>query len=390
MTKDKGQISQVLIIGGGVIGLSLARELHKKGFKKITILEKGKIGREASFAAAGMLAVQSETDKPDDFFYFCNESNKLYPQFSEELFEETGVDIELDREGTLYLAFNERDENELRTRFEWQKKAGLTVEKLSAIETHKLEPFVSPEILGSLFFPEDWQVENRKLIHALEKYAEFNDIEIRENFEVKNLLIENGKVFGAENETGKFFAEKTVLATGAWTSFIKADSFQMPKIKPIRGQIIEFQTAKRLFQKVIYSPRGYLVPRRDGRILTGATVQDSGFDKTISDVATEFLRENALEIAPNLANLKIHDQWIGLRPFASDGLPVLGEISEIENLFVATAHYRNGILLAPITAKILAEKITGNNNSKFFENFSPYRFNQKAEGVRVSKSAKKS
>lgn len=381
MTKDKGQISEVLIIGGGVIGLSIARALHKKGFRKITILEKGKIGREASFAAAGMLAVQSETDEPDAFFKFCRESNNLYPKFADELFEETGVDIELDREGTLYLAFNEQDENEIRERFEWQKKARLNVEKLSAIETHKLEPFVSPEILGSLFFPNDWQVENRKLIHALEKFAEFSGIEIRENCEVKNLLIENGKIVGAEISDEKFFAEKTVLATGAWTSLIKAESFAMPEIKPIRGQIIEFQTAKRLFQKVIYSPRGYLVPRQDGRILTGATVEDSGFDKTISEFATEFLRENALEIAPNLANLKIHDQWVGLRPFVSDGLPVLGEISEIENLFVATAHYRNGILLAPITAKILAEKIAEDKNSEFFEKFSPQRFEKKAEAI---------
>lgn len=379
MTKDGKQISDILIIGAGMIGLSIARELHKKGFRKITILEKGKIGREASFAAAGMLAVQSETDKPDDFFNFCNESNKLYPQFAEELFDETGVDIELDREGTLYLAFNERDENELRKRFEWQKKAGLTVEKLSAIETHKLEPFVSPDILGSLFFPNDWQVENRKLIHALEKYAEFSGIEVRENCEVKNLLIEEGNIVGAESETEKFFAGKTVLATGAWTSLIKAESFALPEVKPVRGQIIEFQTAKRLFQKVIYSPRGYLVPRQDGRILTGATVEDSGFDKTISDFATEFLRENALEIAPNLANLKIHDQWVGLRPFVSDGLPILGEISETENLFIATAHYRNGILLAPITAKILAEKIADDKNSEFFEKFSPQRFDRKAK-----------
>lgn len=381
MTKDGKQISDILIIGAGVIGLSLARALHKKGFRKITILEKGKIGREASFAAAGMLAVQSETDKPDDFFEFCRESNELYPKFAEELFDETGVDIELDREGTLYLAFSENDIGEIEKRFEWQKKAGLNVEKLSAIETHKFEPFVSPDILGSLFFPDDWQVENRKLIHALEKYAEFNDIEIRENCEVKNLLIENGKIVGAETSDEKVFAETVVLATGAWTSLIKADSFAMPGIKPVRGQIVEFQTAKRLFQKVIYSPHSYLVPRQDGRILTGATVEDAGFDKTISELATEFLRENALEIAPSLANLKIHDQWVGLRPFVSDGLPIVGEVSEIENLFIATAHYRNGILLAPITAKILAEKIASDEDSEFFKKFSPQRFEKKAEAI---------
>ncbi len=371
--------SDLLIIGGGIIGLSLARQLHKKGFKHITILDKGKLGTESSYAAAGMLAVQAETDKPDEFFRFCNESNKLYPQFSEELFDETGVDIELDREGTLYLAFNETDENELRGRYEWQKKAGLTVEKLSAIETHKLEPFVSPDILGSLYFPNDRQVENRKLLHALEKYCEFTEIEIRENCEIKNLLIENGKIIGAETETEKFYAETVVLATGAWTSLIKAAEFALPEIKPIRGQIIEFHTAKRLFQKVIYSPRGYLVPRQDGRILAGATVEDAGFEKAVSESATEFLRENALEIAPSLVNINIHDQWVGLRPFASDGLPVLGEVRGIENLFIATAHYRNGILLAPQTAKILADKIADAKHSEYFDKFSPHRLEQKAE-----------
>ncbi len=371
--------TDILIIGGGIIGLSLARALHKKGFKRITILEKGETGREASYAAAGMLAVQSETDKPDEFFEFCNESNELYPQFAEELFEETGIDIELDREGTLYLAFNESDINKIKKRFEWQKKAGLKIEKLSAIETHKLEPFVSPDILGSLYFPNDWQVENRKLLHALEKYCELYGIEIRENTEVKNLLIEKNRIAATETESEKFFSETVILTTGAWTSLIKAGDFYLPKIKPVRGQMIEFHTAKRLFGKVIYSPRGYLVPRRDGRILAGATVEDAGFDKTVSESATGFLRENALEIAPGLVNLSIHDEWVGLRPFASDGLPVLGAFGEIENLFIATAHYRNGILLAPATAKVLAEKIAGENHSEFLDKFSPRRLEQKAE-----------
>lgn len=374
-----GKTRDILIIGGGIIGLSLARALHKKGFKRIAVLEKGETGREASYAAAGMLAVQSETDKPDEFFDFCSESNRLFSQFAEELFQETGVDIELDREGTLYLAFDETEVEKIKKRFDWQKKAGLAVEKLSAIETHKLEPFVSPDILGSLYFPNDWQVENRKLLRALEKYCELYGIEIRENTEVKNLLIENRKIAGAETETEKFRAETVILATGVWTSLIKAGSFLLPEIKPVRGQMIEFQTAKRLFGKVIYSPRGYLVPRRDGRILSGATVEDAGFDKTVSESATGFLRENALEIAPGLVNLDIRDQWVGLRPFASDGLPVLGAFGEIENLFIATAHYRNGILLAPATAKVLAEKIADKKHSEFLDKFSPRRLEKKAE-----------
>lgn len=368
------KFSDVLIVGGGIIGLSLARQLHKKGIRKITIIERGEIGREASYAAAGMLAPHAETEKEDDFYYFCDESNRLYPNFADELFDETDVDIELDKNGTLYLAFTEKDVIEIRRRFEWQKSAGLPVEHLTARETRQIEPFVSPDVLESLFFPNDWQVENRKLIYALGKYCELYGIEIRENAEIKNLLIENGKIIGAETGAEKFYAEKTALATGAWTSLIKAESFALPPVKPIRGQMLSFQTAKRLFEKVIYSPRGYLVPRADGRILAGATIEDAGFDKSVNDAGIELLRDHALEIAPTLENLEISEKWAGLRPFAPDGLPVLGGCSEIENLFIATAHYRNGILLAPLTAQVLANKIAENLDSEYLEIFNPQRF----------------
>ncbi len=252
----------------------------------------------------------------------------------------------------------------------------MTVEFLSAAEIRRAEPFVSPDVLEGLFFANDWQIENRNLLAALEKFCRANEIEIVENTRIESLLTENAKIVGAETAGEKFFAEKVVLATGAWTSFIKVGEniLPAPKIKPIRGQIIEFQTAKRLFQKVIYSPRGYIVPRRNGRILAGATVEDAGFDKSITAAGIEFLSETAFEIAPNLENLKLSDKWAGLRPFTADGLPVLGAFPDIENLYIATAHYRNGILLAPLTAKILADKIVGDDESDFLKIFSPRRF----------------
>jgi glycine/D-amino acid oxidase-like deaminating enzyme len=169
-----------------------------------------------------------------------------------------------------------------------------------------------------------------------------------------------------------------VLATGAWTSFIKiADrAFPLVTVSPIRGQMISFKTAKRLFQSVIYSPRGYLVPRADGRILAGATVESVGFDKSVTKNGVDFLLENALEIAPSLVNLEIAERWAGLRPFAADGLPILGKFSEIGNLYIATAHYRNGILLAPRTAEILASVIAENIESDYLKIFSPRRFHK--------------
>ncbi len=365
-------MDKVLIIGGGVIGLSIARELKKKGISEITILERGEIGMEASYAAGGMLAVHAETDNSGDFFNFCNDSLKLYSDFAASLFEETDVNIELDKAGTLYLAFTENDVKEIRERYNWQKKAGLDVQHLSANEINKLEPFVSPDVLEGLFFPNDWQVENRQLLFALTKFAGLNQVEIVENTEVVRILSEHGKVTGVETNSQKYFADLVILATGAWTSLIKTDGFSLPNIKPIRGQIISFQTAKRLFSKVIYSPRGYLIPRQDGRILVGSTSEEAGFDKSVTPIATDILFEKALEISPSLVSLEIKESWAGLRPFASDGLPILGEIEE--NLFVATGHYRNGILLAPITAKIIVEKIVNKVSSTYFETFKSERF----------------
>jgi glycine oxidase len=366
--------SDILIIGGGVIGLAIARELHKKGVSRITILERGAVGQEASHAAAGMLAPNAETEKLDDFFHLCNESNKLYPEFAAELLHETNIDIELDRQGTLYVAFTDEDSTEIGRRFEWQRGAGLTVEHLTARETRAMEPFLSPDVRESLFFPEDWQVENRKLLAALEKFARLNNIEIREDTFITNLLIENGKITGVESKSEKFFAPQVILATGAWTSLLRAENLVLPKVIPVRGQMIAFHTAKRLFQKVIYSPRGYLVPRADGRVLAGATVEDAGFDKSVSEAGVEFLRENALEIAPSLVNLEVAEKWAGLRPFAADGWPILGSFPQVENLNFATAHYRNGILLAPLTAKILAGKTAENEDSDYLKIFSPQRF----------------
>ena len=360
-----------------MIGLSIARELHKQGAKNITILEKGLVGKESSFAAAGMLAPQAEADRADQFFNFCVESKSLFPDFADLLLEETGIDIELDKAGTLYAAFNSKDVAEIRERFEWQKEAGLKVEHLTARETHKLEPFISPDSVESLFFPDDWQVENRKLLRALEKYAKVNQIKILEKTEVENLVTEKGVIKGVEIAGKTLYAEKVIIASGAWTSLIKIDGEKLPliNVKPIRGEMVEFQTAKRLFHRVIYSPRGYLVPRKLGRILAGATVEDVGFTDVSSPKGIETVKENAYEIAPGLLGLRVKESWSGFRPFSSDGLPIIGEIPNCENLFVATAHYRNGILLAPMTAKILTDKILNSIDSDYLKSYSPLRFN---------------
>ena len=311
------------------------------------------------------------------FFDICSASRDLYPQFAADLLAETGIDIELDRSGTLYAAFSDDDVREIHERFEWQRTAGLNVQLLSAAEARRDEPFISPDVREALFFPGDWQVDNRKLLAALKRYAELNNIEIRENTEVKQLTVAGSTVIGAETGNEVFRADTTVLATGAWTSLIKLGRAEMPfHVEPIRGQVITFQTAKRLFQRVIYSPRGYIVPRADGRVLAGSTTEKVGFDKTLTDSAAGSLREMASEIAPSTAGLAMTGHWSGLRPFAMDSMPVIGQLSGLGSLTIATAHYRNGILLAPWTARVVA----GDPRSEYLKVFGPDRFRLRGVG----------
>ena len=269
----------------------LPASFTKKACREITIFERGAIGKEASYAAAGMLAPHAETDKIDDFFHFCNESNKLYPQFAEELFDETDVDIELDRERHALSRFYRKDVERNPPPFRVAKRRRLTSRASFGAGNAPSRTVCFARCFGKFVFSERLAGRKPQTVHALQKFAELNGIEIRENTEIKQSF--NRK--SVKNLTAarkpireKFFAEKVILATGAWTSLIKAGEFSMPQVKPIRGQMISFSYCETFFSKVIYSPRGYLVPRFDGRVLAGATVEDAGFDKSVNDAGIDF------------------------------------------------------------------------------------------------------
>jgi glycine oxidase len=365
--------SEILIAGGGVIGLAIARELHKRGVQKITIVERGHAGGEASWAAAGMLAPNIEAPKQNAFHRFCTEALEIYPEFAAELLDETGIDIELDQSGTLCIGFGEADDAEI------GEHAARGFRKLSAADVREIEPSISNNVTSGILFPDDCQVENRKLLDALRASVENRGIRMHEDTEILRLLTDGSKVTGARTADGDLYADVTVLATGAWTSLIKIGDTEFPvTVSPIRGQMISFETSGRSIRRVVFSPRGYLVPRADGRVLVGATVEDVGFDKTTTEEALDTLKQAAVEIAPELARFEIAEHWAGLRPYAADGFPVLGELPGFDNVFVATAHYRNGILLAPMTAKTMADQILGNSRSGYIEQFSVRQFSSTA------------
>lgn len=373
------RVTDFLIAGGGVIGLSIARELKKRGVRRITVVESGVCGRSSSWAAAGMLGPQAEADEANLFLRSCLDAKALYPDFSSELHDETGIDIELDRAGTLSVAFSREDSVKLHERFEWQRAEGLPVELLSATEIRRAEPFVSTDVREGLFFAGDWQVDNRKLCSALRKFCEDNEITILENTPVTNVLSDNGRVTGIGTSGGSISSGEVILAAGAWTSqILPSGSKVRVNIEPVRGQMIALQTAKRLFEHVVHSSRGYIVPRSSGRILAGSTTEKAGFDNSTTEAVGSALFNMACEISPSFVNLEIADHWSGLRPRTADGLPVIGRIKDLDGLYLAAGHYRNGILLAPLTARMAAADLMDSGGSAYSKAFSPDRFSLRA------------
>ncbi|HEY0728043.1 MAG TPA: glycine oxidase ThiO [Pyrinomonadaceae bacterium] len=369
---DKYRTAEVVIVGGGVIGLTIARALAQRGVRDVCLVERAALGAEASFAAGGILAPQAEANARDEFFELASRSRELYKDFAAALREETGVDVELDSTGTLYVALSERDVDEIEKRYEWQSKAGLVVEKLTAAEARELEPCVAETVEGALRFPRDVQVENRRLLNALVNSVDKLKVHVATETNVESIAIERGRVLGVQTSRGFVSCQTVVVAAGSWSSTI--DNAHTPKIEPVRGQMICFDAKPQLTRHIIYSPRGYLVPRHDGRLLAGSTSENAGFTKQVTAGGVSHILANAHEISPQISNLPITDTWSGLRPRAADGLPVLGPCDEIDGLFYATGHYRNGILLAPVTGELIAEAVVAGRISPLLAAFSPNRF----------------
>ncbi|HLL75211.1 MAG TPA: glycine oxidase ThiO [Pyrinomonadaceae bacterium] len=393
--RHEGAAYDAVILGGGVVGLAAARELASRRLS-VALVERGAVGRESSWAAGGMLAPQCEADAPDDFFRLACAARDRYPDFAAELREETGIDMELDETGTLYLATTEEDAREIGRRFDWQSRARLAVERLTADEARAVEPQVSPRALGALRFPRDWQVENRRLTEALRRGCELGGVRIHEHTPALSINAERGRVASVETGRGKIRAGAVVVACGAWSSQVPISTpgggegvgrrgvqidndAAAVRVEPVRGQMLSFETGGEPFVRhVIYGPRGYLVPRREGRLLAGSTSERAGFDKSVTEEGRASVAAHAAELAPAVAGLKLAEAWAGLRPRGEDDWPVVGESAEVENLFYATAHYRNGILLAPLTGALLADVIVNRTASPLLAPFSPTRLRRAA------------
>lgn len=357
-------IYDAIIVGGGVIGGSIAFQLAKRG-KKVLLLEKDRLASKASGAAAGMLGAQAELDADNPLFTLASRSRGMFPALSKELKDISGIDIELVNKGMFKVALTDDQVAELKKMIKVQQDAGLEAEWLSTAEIRKTEPLLSDEIKGGMFIPGDGQVSATSLSLAFTKSAAALGVDIKEFVHVFDLRTENGYVKGVSTNIGEFSSENVIVASGAWSAFLLEKSGINLDTYPIKGECFSVLTDRPLLEKTIFSHGCYLVPKVGGRIIVGATVKANTFDQKVSMEGISTLIEKATQLLPAIKETEWEKTWAGIRPQTGDGLPYFGEHPAYKGLFIATGHFRNGILLSPITGVLIADIVEGKTNPEW-------------------------
>ncbi|WP_163993013.1 glycine oxidase ThiO [Pyxidicoccus caerfyrddinensis] len=364
------RVSNVIIVGGGIMGCGIALRLRQAGVR-VTVLERSIPGAEASSAAAGILAPQMESDGPGPFLELCLRSRGLYPAFASELRELTGVDVAYRPCGVLKVAFNEAEVHHLDATVAWQRGMGLRAELLDGTAARALEPRLSPKALAAAHFPDDHQVDNRLLVRALSMAAARVGAEFRSGY-VRGVMHEQGRAVGVDLDGEVLRADAVVLAAGSWSALVQGAGVEPKAVRPARGQMVQLQTRLPVLDRILTSEKGYLVPRADGRVIAGSTMELVGFDKQVTAAGLARILDMALELCPELASAPVTDSWAGFRPWTEDRNPFLGE-GPVPGLFLATGHFRNGILLAPITAKLITQAVLGEKSTM---DLTPFRYDR--------------
>lgn len=364
--------AEVIVVGGGAIGLAIAREVRARG-RTVLVLESGRAGSGASWAAAGMLSPLGEALDPGPFLSFGLESLALWPSLAQDLEEESGVAVELRRSGKLRVAFTEPERLRLHRRLEWAREQGVPAQWMEPAEVTRAVTGIGPSALGGLLLEDDYRVDNRALSQALLASARKKGAEIREMERVRGVQIDAGRCTGLYLEDGTTLeAGCVVLAAGAWSGRIQGLPVAVP-VRPVRGEMVALRPAETPPSLILESESAYLVPRDDGRLLAGATEDEVGFEPGPSASGVHSVLTAAIELMPSLAEARITETWSGFRPGSPDGMPILGAYPEVDDLFLATGHYRNGILLTPATAQSLADLIDGVEPGLLPPEFNPGR-----------------
>lgn len=347
-------MNDCLVIGGGVIGLSLAYELAGRGLR-VRLIDAGMPGREASWAGAGILPPAGETSTCP-LEQLTALSNELHASWSDELREKTGIDNGYRRSGGIYLARDFESAEALRETARHWRQTRIAVEMVSPADLADLEPQLQPtsEVSEIVYLPQEHQLRNPRHLKALLAGCAQRGVEIQSGTPAEDFEIHGGRIIAVRSASGRLVADRFCIASGAWSHTVAARLGPPLAIRPIRGQILLLNCQRPLLRAIVNEGSRYLVPRPDGRLLVGSTEEDAGYDRSNTPAGVAGLVEFAMGLAPALGSVQLERTWAGLRPATSDGLPYVGRVSGLDNAFIAAGHFRSGLQLSTGTAAVLA------------------------------------
>jgi glycine oxidase len=344
----------LIVVGGGLVGMLVARELSSAG-ARVTLLERGELGKEASWAGGGVLSPLHPWRYPDAVTALSQWSQRHFPRLAADLTQETGVDPEWLQSGLLIA---ERAESSGAKA--WAQRWGVTVETLSRDRLVELEPALAyPRDDGGMWLPEVAQIRNPRLLKALARSLELRGVVIKTQTEVLGFVEQDDLVRGVHTKDETLTASGVVVTAGAWTSTLLGTLSSDRDIVPVRGQMLLFRAAPGKVRHIVLQGNHYLVPRRDGRVLAGSTVEYVGFDKSTTRKAYDELHAAAVALISSLASCPVEQHWAGLRPGSEQGIPLIGQHPRRGGLYLNAGHFRNGVVMAPASARLLADLILG-------------------------------
>lgn len=350
---------RVLVIGGGVMGCGAALALAERGVRDVLVLERAVPGAEASSAAAGMLAAQIESKSDTELDAFVS-ARDIYGDWAAKLRESSGIDIGHRRSGVLAIARDDDALARMRAAVEAQRARGLRAEIVEPSKARTIEPEIASDIAGAAYYPDEAQVDPPQLLRALVVAATRAGVVMRSGTTVSTLVTEGGRCVGVSVDGRELLrADAVVLAAGSWSSLVPGMPADLPRVRPVRGQLVLLEERPPRLGTIVFDGHAYVVPRGDGRVICGSTMEDVGHRREVTAAGVHGILGAALRVAPRLAEAEMMRAWCNFRPsVAGEGAPLVGA-SSLPGLFLATGHHRNGILLAPKTAASVASAVLG-------------------------------
>ncbi|WP_413044313.1 glycine oxidase ThiO [Pseudomonas sp. YJ42] len=345
----------VIVVGGGVIGLLTAYKLAAAG-TSVTLVEASETGTEASWAGGGIVSPLYPWRYTSAVTALARWSQDYYPQLGNTLLQQTDIDPEVHETGLYWLDLEDEDDA-----LAWAEREGRSLHRVDMDAVHAAVPSLGEGFSKAVFMPGVANVRNPRLLQALRAaLSQLPNVDIVEHCPVTRFLREGQRIVGVRAAQGEMRADRVVVAAGAWSGKLLATlGLELP-VRPMKGQMILFKCAEDFLPSMVLAKRRYAIPRRDGHILVGSTLEDVGFDKTPTEEALDSLRATAIDLLPALADAEVIKHWAGLRPASPEGVPYIGPVPGHDGLWLNCGHFRNGLVLAPASCQLLADLMTGN------------------------------